>query len=204
MDLSAWLSIVGICLLGAMSPGPSLAVVVRNTLRGSRRAGIVTAVAHAGGVGGHALLTVTGLTALFALQPGWRQLLAWAGALYLAWLGYRALRSGGIAPLPLDTAAQAGSLGAAARDGLLIALLNPKLALFFLALFSQFISARPALVEVIILVSTATLIDAGWYSLVATWLSRPGVLERLRRHARRIDQISGVVFILLAVRVFTL
>src|SRR6056297_690961 len=69
MPLSLWFSLAAVCAMGAMSPGPSLALVLRHTLGGGRLPGIAAALAHALGVGFYALLTVWGLGALIVRFP---------------------------------------------------------------------------------------------------------------------------------------
>ncbi|WP_426415252.1 LysE family translocator [Aestuariirhabdus sp. LZHN29] len=203
MSWTAWLALVGVCLLGAMSPGPSLAVVVRHTVNHSRGHGMVVGVFHALGVGCYALLSVTGLAALFALYPVGQQLLGWAGAAYLAWLGIKALRSAG--SITEESSAVADQhWQQAARDGLMISLLNPKLMIFFIALFSQFVEPETSSWLVLVMVLTPTVIDGGWYCLVALVLSRPSVLVRLRARAQLIDRVTGVMLLLIALRVVTL
>ncbi len=203
MGFSAWISLVGVCLLGAMSPGPSLAVVLRHTVHQSRSHGIVAGVSHALGVGCYALVSVTGLAALFALYPVWQQLLGWAGAAYLAWLGIKALRSSGGEQLVADQVVTQ-SWHQAARDGLMISLLNPKLMIFFVALFSQFVQPDTSLWLAVIMVATPTLIDGGWYCLVAVVLSRQGILQWLQQRTQLIDRVTGVLLLLVALRVVTL
>ena len=95
MSFSAWLSLVAICCLGAMSPGPSLAMVVRHTLGGSRAKGIVCAWAHSLGIGFYALVTLLGLAVVLKKAPVVFNGIAILGALYLAYLGIQALRSKG-------------------------------------------------------------------------------------------------------------
>ena len=86
MPFSLWLSLAAVCAMGAMSPGPSLALVLRHTLGGGRLPGVSAALAHALGVGLYALLTVWGLGALIVRFPMLFQAITWAGAAYLAWL----------------------------------------------------------------------------------------------------------------------
>jgi threonine efflux protein len=203
MTLAAWLSLFGICAMGAMSPGPSLAVVLRNTVRGSLRHGVVTGLAHCTGVGFYALLTVSGLAALFAYEPLLQKLLTWGGAAYLAWLGIKALRSEG-GNCGQETSDSAKGLYNAARDGLAIALLNPKLILFFLALFSQFVSNEMDWRASLIMVLTATIIDGIWYCLVAVTFSRRGALALLQHYALTIDRATGILLLIVALRVVTL
>jgi threonine/homoserine/homoserine lactone efflux protein len=202
MTLTSWLSLVAICILGALSPGPSLAVVLKQSMNNDASHGMVAGISHALGVALWALLTIFGLGVLVSESPLTFSILTYAGAAYLAWMGIQALRAGSSHIKPL-TNGRSAYLDAA-RDGLMISLLNPKLAIFFLALFSQFISTDHTPADQLVMVSTVALIDAGWYVLVALVLSRMGLLEVLSRHSQRINQITGVIFIALAVRVVTL
>ena len=69
MSITAWLPFAAVCLLGAMSPGPSFVMVIRNTVIGSRFHGIVTGVTHALGIGTYALFSITGLVILIQEGP---------------------------------------------------------------------------------------------------------------------------------------
>ena len=202
MTITTWLSLVAICCLGAMSPGPSLAVVLRHTISNGRAHGIVTAVSHAAGVALWALLTIWGLALLVVEWPLVYQLLTYAGAGYLMWMGIKALRSKGTGPIHVE--AVITPIGEAARDGLMVSLLNPKLAFFFIALFSQFVSAELALAEKLLMTSTAAVIDAVWYIIVALALSHSKVLDKLQSKSATIDKVSGVILLGLALRVLTL
>ncbi len=202
MTLTLWLSLITLCLLGAMSPGPSLAVVVRHTLAQGRRQGILCALSHALGVTLWALMTLWGLALFIRQWPALYQAITYAGALYLAWLGIKALRSKGASTQLLSP--EATPIGQAARDGFFIALLNPKLALFFLALFSQFVASGLSLTEQWLMSLVAGVIDGAWYASVALLLSHPRVLTRVQRQSLWIDRVSGVVLLGLAIRVVTL
>ncbi|SDN57302.1 Threonine/homoserine/homoserine lactone efflux protein [Halomonas shengliensis] len=199
MPLSLWLSLVAVCAMGAMSPGPSLAMVLRHTLGGGRAPGMVAGLSHALGVGFYALLTVWGLGALIVRQPLLYQAVTWCGAAYLAWLGVRALRAG------RGGALQAGGTSTtrrqAARDGMLVALGNPKLILFFIALLSQFVTPGMSLAGQALIVLTAMVIDGAWYVLVALGLSHSRVLPWLQAHAHWINRATGALLLALAVRV---
>ncbi|HSH57045.1 MAG TPA: LysE family translocator [Halomonas sp.] len=199
MPFSLWLSLAAVCAMGAMSPGPSLAMVLRHTLGGGRAPGVVAGLSHALGVGFYALLTVWGLGTLIVRQPLLFQAITWSGAVYLAWLGIRALRAGRSGPL--EAGVVATTRRQAARDGVLVALGNPKLILFFIALLSQFISPGMSLVAQGVIVFTAMLIDGGWYVLVALGLSHSRVLPWLQRHAHWINRATGIMLLALAARV---
>ena len=199
MPLTLWLSLAAICAMGAMSPGTSLALVLRHTLGGGRVPGMTAAIFHALGVGFYALLTVLGLGAVMVRFPELFQLITWFGAAYLAWLGIKALRAGrGGALTP---GAVATTPRQAAKEAVLVALGNPKLIIFFVALLSQFVTPEMSLLAKAIIVATAIIIDGGWYVLVAVGLSHSRVLPWLQRHAHWINRITGVLLIALALRV---
>jgi threonine/homoserine/homoserine lactone efflux protein len=204
MSFTTWLGLLAICCLGAMSPGPSLAMVVRHTLGGSRLHGIVCAWAHSVGIGIYALVTLLGLAAVLKASPLLFNAIAIIGALYLAWIGIQALQSKGGMQQSLSAGSKT-SLLVAARDGLAISLFNPKILLFFLALFSQFVLAAETISGQTLIVLTPLVIDGLWYTLIAIILSHSAILPKLREKAVWIDRVSGVVLIALAGRViFTL
>lgn len=198
MTVTLWFSLLAVCLLGAMSPGPSLAVVMRATLRGGRKAGVTAALAHGAGVGLYGLLTVTGLAVILTQLPALYLAVQLLGALYLIWLGAKSLLSNTQAAAP-DTAHvnQSG----AAREGFLVAFLNPKLAIFMLALFSQFLQPEFGFTVKVLMALTVAVTDGIWYCLVASLVSQPAFLARLRSSAGAIDKVFGVILIALAISV---
>ena len=190
MNVVEWLPLASACLAGAASPGPSLAVVLANTMAGGRAAGLLTAWAHATGVGLYAAMTVFGLASLIAGFPTLYRGLQVAGALYLLWLARGLLTSKGSGE---GVEVPGKRTTSALRDGFTIAFLNPKLAVFMLALFSQFVSPDASLGVALLLVATATLIDGAWYSVVTLLLSRREWLYALRSRAQSIDRLFGML-----------
>lgn len=198
---SSWLSLFVVCLLGAMSPGPSFVVVMRNALYRGRSAGLAAAWAHASGIGFWALLTVTGLSMLVESVPLLYATIAVLGGAFLVWLGIKSLtQSGGI----LDDAAgeKTGTPLQAAREGGLIAFLNPKTGLFFLALFSPFVTYDAGVFRKGLMILTPFLTDGIWFSTVTLLLVRPRALGFLKLKARLVNRISGIVLLLFALGVF--
>ena len=197
MTLAIWLTVVSICLLGAMSPGPSLAVVLQQTLSGGRKNGLIAAVTHGLGIGFYALLCISGIAVMITASPVLFTALQWLGATYLLWLGIKGLR----AKKPATTAmSDAPSSGSAARDGFLVVFLNPKVAVFFIALFSQVIGSETTVLEKLAYAGTALFIDMGWYMIVAWSFSNPRWLGRLRKNSVWFERIFGVILIALAAR----
>jgi len=203
MTLSVWLSLALVCLLGAMSPGPSLAIVVRHSVTSGTRAGVICAFSHGFGIFLWAALMVGGLGALLLAQPSWFDGLRALGALFLLYLGCRALMPQHGAAADTSQANSGGGKSAikAARESLVIALSNPKVAIFFAALFSQFIQPDASVKTQLIIATTAAVIDALWYTVVAVLLSRPAWSGRLMQHGGLLDRGFGVILIVLSAAV---
>ena len=124
-------------LLLAATPGPGVLYIVTRTLAQGRRAGLASVAGVALGNLGNALAAALGLAALLAVSSLAFVVVKFAGAAYLIWLGVQALRAA--APPPGSVAATAPQARRILRDGFLVALLNPKTALFFVAFLPQFI-----------------------------------------------------------------
>ena len=200
MEFTTWLALAAICLMGAISPGPSLALIIRNTVQGGPLHGVATGLGHGVGVGVYALITALGLALLITRTPWLFQAIQYGGALFLAWLGLKALLAKASSQLEAETAhAPRGQRGA--LEGLAVSFLNPQLAIFFVALFSQFVHQDTGWREGILMMLTAGGIDALWYSLVALLLSHGPVLAQLKLRARLIDQLSGLILLGLAIKV---
>ncbi|KGK18247.1 LysE family translocator [Vibrio navarrensis] len=200
MTLTVWLSLFTICILGAMSPGPSLAIVAKHALAGGRKNGLATSWAHAFGIGIYAFVTLIGLAVVLQQSPLLFKTISYAGAAYLAYLGVNALRSKGGVAAKLESGEQT-SVWQSAKEGFFISILSPKIALFFIALFSQFVALGNELSNQVIIVATPFIVDGLWYTFITIVLSSSKVVDKIRAKAQLIDRLSGVVLILLALRV---
>lgn len=182
-----------------MSPGPSLAVVLQQTIRGGRTTGLVAALTHGLGIGLYALLCISGIAVMITASPVLFTTLQWLGAAYLIWIGVKGLRAKN---RPDATLANPTSTGSAARDGFMVVFLNPKVAVFFIAMFSQVIGSETNWLEKISYAATAMFIDMGWYMIVAWTFSNPRWLGRLQQNVVWLERAFGVVLIALAIRLF--
>lgn len=199
MDLATWLTLIGILLLGAMAPGPSLGVVIQNTARGGQSQGLLTSIAHAVGVGCYALLAALGLVMLIAKAPLLFGVLQIAGALFLAYLGYGALTAKAADEDVPEVAVH--THWDSISSGFLTAFLNPKIALVFLALFSQFVTPETSLSTKWLMAVTALIVDGSWYCLVVSVVSYSGALERFRGQGMLVQRVFGALLVLIALRV---
>jgi threonine/homoserine/homoserine lactone efflux protein len=199
MELTAWLSLVSICTMGAMTPGPSLAVVLKHTVGGGRTNGLVSAVAHGLGVALYALITVLGLAIVINESPLLFNAIRYTGVVFILWLAYKAFTSQSDLAKLGDSTVKV-TLGQSFSEGFMIAFVNPKLAIFFMALFSQFIQAGATFELNAVMVTTVGAIDFLWYSLIAVVLSQSGMLKVLRNNVRIVERLTGVALLTVAAR----
>jgi threonine/homoserine/homoserine lactone efflux protein len=128
------------CVLLAATPGADMAVFLSRTLGGGRAHGFAAQAGANAGLVVHTFAAALGLSALLAASAQAYQAVKIAGALYLLWLAYKAIRHG--AAVKLNSDAGAGGRRSAFLNGLLINLTNPKIVLFFVTFLPQFIDAR--------------------------------------------------------------
>ena len=195
MDFTALLGMSIVCALGAMSPGPSLAVVLRNTISGGRSQGVLTGIGHGIGFTIYAFLAVTGLSAILVVNESTFTFLQWSGAVILLWLSYNMLT---YQPSGKSTEYQnSGRRGFA--EGFMISFLNPKILVFLVAVFSQFIDPNMTSSDSIVMAIVAGLIDTVWYVLVATFLAGTSIIDKLRANSILVDRMIGSALLVLAI-----
>jgi len=131
---------VAACLLLAATPGADMALFLSRTLAGGRAQGFAAQAGASVGLIVHTFAAALGLSALLAASAQAYETVKIAGALYLLWLAWRALRQGSALKLRADASARGGVRGAFA-NGLLINVTNPKIVLFFVTFLPQFITA---------------------------------------------------------------
>lgn len=210
MSVTDAAALAGVILLGAMSPGPDFALVLRTTLAGGRWAGFACALGIALGVLGWALAAALGVAGMLAASATAFTIVKLAGAAYLIFLGVRALvgafvtgrtEPGGEGAPPVPAAEV--RLRSAFGQGLLTNLLNPKAAVFFVALLPQFMPAEVGVVSLAELCLITSLVTLGWFCLLATGVSAMGYLLTRRPVRRAIDVATGTVLVGLGLRVAT-
>jgi len=163
--IDTWLLFVVACVALAITPGPNLVYLVARTVAQGRRGGLVSLAGTTTGFVAHVLAAAFGLSALLAAVPVAYDAVRYAGAAYLVWLAYTTWRDA--KPLPEGVPAAPARPGALFRAGVLTSLLNPKVALFQLALFPQFVdpSRGSVLAQSLVLGATQIVIVAGFDTL---------------------------------------
>jgi threonine/homoserine/homoserine lactone efflux protein len=195
--ISTLISFLGVAVLLSLVPGPATALVVRSAAVHGRREAFQTVLGNSTGILGWALCSVLGISALVAASEAAFLALRVVGAVVLVWLGVRAL---------LGTKGEPGSGVRPGRtaylQGLLTSGANPKLAVFFIALFPQFVpDGEPVLPYTLAMALIVICVDIAYFSLLAWAVARAKRAVVGSRLARRVEQLTGAVMIGLGVRV---
>ena len=200
MELGAWVALATVFALGAVSPGPSLAVVIRNTVTGGRSQGIATGLGHGLGFGIYAFLAAAGIATALSANMNVEQALKWGGAILLLWLGTSFLRHALTENYNiLDSEKKyTPSDKVGFFQGFSIALLNPKIMAWMLALYAPFIEADLQMETLIGMGLLGMSIDGAWYVTVAMTLATGERVERLKSKAHLIDGAMGIIMFLFA------
>lgn len=195
-----WITVFIACLFGAMSPGPSLGVIVNHSLIKGRMAGFSAAISHGFGIGLYALVTTFGLAKIIQQNNELFSLIQFIGCLFLLFLSVKLIFSEN-QPDSLDVELTSVSSNLrAARDGMFIALLNPKILVFFTALFSQFVRIESTNIEKLYLALIAGSVDAAWYLFVALIISSSVPRSRLQNIGFWLDKVFGLFLAVIAIR----
>lgn len=201
--MAEWLAVISITILAVISPGPDFAMVSRNSLVNSRRAGLLTAIGIAIGVLVHVAYTLIGIGILFQTTPVLFSLMKIAGACYLVWLGLQMLRA---KPKSADGRSLASAMtdSQAFRIGFITNATNPKTMIFIVSLFMQIIEPSTSLATRIGYGLFTSGAHAVWFSMVAMFFASETVQSRFQRAKLWIDRGFGGLLIVFAVGLIAL
>ena len=199
MDIESLLWMSFICAMGAISPGPSLVVVLRNTISGGRTRGVMTAIGHGIGFSIYAFVAVMGLSSVLLANEQIFYLLQSAGALFLIWLAFSMItHKNSVSSEENEQSVYKGFL-----EGFMIAFLNPKILVFLVAIFSQFINSDITDYGRFIMAIIAGIIDTIWYVLVALTLADTKFINSLGVNVVFIDRFTGTILLIFGILLFT-
>lgn len=188
------IAFITITVLAVISPGPDFAMVSRNSLVHSRRAGLITSLGIGLGVMVHVGYSILGLGILVRESAHLLGALKLAGAAYLVYLGLRMLFARAQA-VTMPESRPGASAMSMLRTGFLTNALNPKTCIFVVSLFVQVIGPDAATGAQLGYGAFVVLAHVLWFSLVACCLSATGVRSRLMGVRQRIDQAFGLLLI---------
>ena len=200
-----WLEFAALMLafgINAVIPGADFAMVLRQSIAHGRRAALFTSAGIATAIRVHGSYTLLGIGVIVSQSLLAFNIIKWIGAAYLVWLAISALRSPAPQPPAEDdlAAAKRGDFAAFAL-GFLTNLLNPKAVLFFLALFTTLVSAHTGGDIKVLYVLCMSLMLFAWFALVSVFFTTPSVRQGFFRFGRWFNRVTGITFIVLAVRV---
>jgi threonine/homoserine/homoserine lactone efflux protein len=205
--MSALLVFIGVSLIVIMTPGPDTAMTIRNTLLGGRAAGIFTALGISVGLTIWAVATSAGLVALLIASKPIFLALKYAGAAYLVYLGFQALREA-VRPSSAEAAAQFRPAGPrlsrfrAFRQGVVSDLGNPKIAVFFASLLPQFVPAgEPEFTALLLRGCLFAAMTFAWLVPYVFAVAKAGDFLKRPAVRRTLEGITGFVLVGLGIRV---
>ncbi len=191
-----WVLLIGVFGIGLVSPGPDFVVSIRNTLSFGRMSGIFTALGFACGVCIHVTYVLIGFAAIISQSILLFNVIKYAGAAYLLYIGFQALRSKGFEDEKLYQKRRTFlSPSQSFISGFLTNLLNPKATMFFLAVFSQFIGPETLIGVKILYGGTCVVMTFIWFSIVALFLTHPSLKAAFLKASHWIDRICGAALI---------
>jgi len=196
MAFDAWIELAVVCTLGAISPGPSFAVVLRNTVVGGKKRGVMCGLGHGIGFTIYAGIAISGLSILIEADKTAFTILQYAGLFFLGFVATQMLVA---SRTPGPVTAHEGGGRRGFGEGFLIAFLNPKILVFLTAVFSQFISTDLSTTDQVGMALLAGFIDGGWYMFVAMMLAGTPLIEKLQQRRHHIDALIGVMLMLTAI-----
>lgn len=196
------LFVAAIATLGMLSPGPDFFLIVKNSVRYPRIAALMTSCGVICGVATHMAYCVAGLAVLITTTPWLFNLLKYAGAAYLIWVGIQALLSRGASKMNVaHLSPQRVSLKKAFLQGYLCNLLNPKATLFFLAVFTQVLNVDSGVGEKLWYAMIILGLSVIWWPLLVVLFQSKPVRRALEKAHRLIDKLLGTVLVALGIKV---
>jgi threonine/homoserine/homoserine lactone efflux protein len=192
------LAFAGVAVIVTLTPGPATALVVRSALHGGRHSALRTTLGNATGILAWAVASALGISALVAASEAAFAVLKIAGAITLIALGIESFRRARRGERVPETPARGGS---AYRTGLVTGLANPKLAVFFVALFPQFVPhGYPVLPATLAMALIIIACDLVYFSALAVVVTRAKQAFQRGPWARRMERVTGTVLVALGLR----
>jgi homoserine/homoserine lactone efflux protein len=196
MSVEVLLAFVGACILLALTPGPNMALMIGNTLSSGLRAGLVTLAGTTTGLVVLVTSAAAGMTSIMVFMSTWFDVVRWAGAVYLVYLGARQLWRLRESRAALDLDVPRGSHGSRYFQGVAVSLSNPKVILFLGAFLPQFVDLRADPVGQLAVLAALFVVV-----LVAVDIAMTFAVARARTtfgagHLRVLDGIAGGLLML--------
>ena len=194
MTLITFAQVFMVCLLGAMSPGPSMAVVINNAIFKGRYNGVLTAIGHGIGIAIYATFAVLGLGLIIKTNIFIFNGLKILSIIFLILIGLRSILNKEKLILEKKTLKDKTI---SFLQGFSISIFNPKIFVWFIAIYSQFMSVENKFIFNVYLISIAGIVDACWYIILTFAVTTASALKLFQTKLNIIQKIQGFFFIAL-------
>ena len=192
MTLITFGQVFTVCLLGAMSPGPSMAIVIHNAIFKGRYNGILTSIGHGIGIAIYATFAVLSLGLIIETNIFIFNSLKILSIIFLIFIGMKSILNKERLNLKKkDVKEKTISF----LQGFSISILNPKILVWFIAIYSQFMSINNELIFNIYLVSIAGIVDACWYIFLTIAVTTASALSFFQAKIMLIQKVQGFIFL---------
>ena len=195
MSTVSFLQIFFVCLLGAMSPGPSMVVVINNAIFKNRYHGILTSLGHGIGIGIYALFAVLGIGIVIETNLFLFNGIKILSVIFLIFVGIKSITDK--AKLDFDKKNIRKADATSFLQGFSISILNPKIFIWFVAIYSQFMSIDNDIIFNSYLVLTAGIVDATWYIVLTLSVTSNLALDFVKNKILILQRFLGFIFIAL-------
>lgn len=194
MEINIFIKVLFICVIGAMSPGPSWVLIINKSISGGKASGFLTSIGHGIGIAIYAFIANLGIGIIINTNIFVFNTIKVISIIFLFYLGYKSYQS-----KPFSLTQQKPNTNIISFfEGFSFAILNPKVLIWFIAIYSQFMSPSNELLFNIILISTAGIVDISWYCLLVILVTSSGFLKLIQNKIKLIQKIAGVIFIFIA------
>ena len=195
MSTITFLQIFLVCLLGAMSPGPSMVVVINNAIFKNRFHGILTSIGHGIGIGVYALFAVLGIGIVIETNLVLFNGIKVLSIFFLLYLGLKSINNK--TNLDFDKKNNINKGISSFFQGFSISILNPKILIWFVAIYSQFMSLDNDIIFNSFLVLIAGFVDGIWYFILSIIVTSKKVLGLIKFKLIYLNKIIGFLFIII-------
>ena len=192
MTLITFGQVFTVCLLGAMSPGPSMAIVIHNAIFKGRYNGILTSIGHGIGIAIYATFAVLSLGLIIETNIFIFNSLKILSIIFLIFIGMKSILNKERLNLEKEDVKEKTI---SFLQGFSISILNPKILVWFIAIYSQFMSVNNELIFNIYLVSIAGIVDACWYIFLTIAVTTASALSFFQAKIMLIQKVQGFIFL---------
>ena len=198
MEFETFIKVFLVCSLGAMSPGPSWVLIINNSLFKGKISGYITSIGHGLGIATYALIANLSIGVILQSNIFIFNTVKLFSIIFLIYLGYKSLVSSSINIHEKKLRGKFQSF----LEGFSLAILNPKVLIWFIAIYSQFMSPNNELIFNFILIITAGFVDMSWYCLLVFFVVTAGFLPIIQDKILIFQRSIGSIFIVIGLVLF--